>query len=213
VTLPAGAPPVLAQIAQRFAETSRGVVVCQLHRLFDVHAGFSSRHEDLTMNAAYDDGAIVKVHVTSYSIDGKDAGASDVASVEQSWSHPDPGGTFAAPFDPRNFDAYRYTSGGASAIGFTSNVRDAGHGDGSFTYDAQYNVISYTYRPGALPPHASSGEITDARAEVLPGYWAATQETQGYTGHYGPFAGAGTVTISCANFRRFPDVASALSAL
>ncbi|MGA8576445.1 MAG: hypothetical protein WB609_12285 [Candidatus Cybelea sp.] len=213
MTLPAGAPPVLAQIAQRFAETSRGVVVCQLHRLFDVHAGFLKRHEDLMMNVAYDDGAIVKVHVTSYSIDGKDAGAPDVASVEQSWSHPNLAGVFAAPFDPRNFDAYRYTGGGASAIGFTSTVRDAGHGDGSFTYDARYNVVSYTYHPNTLPPHASSGEITDARAEVLAGYWAATQETQAYTGHYGPFAAAGTVTVSYANFRRFPDVASALTAL
>lgn len=213
MTLPANAPPALAQVAQRFAETSRGAVVCQLHRVFDVHAGFSRRHEDLAMNVAYVDGAIVKVHVTSYSVDGRAASAADVANLENSWNHPKASETFAPPFDARNFDAYQYTSTGPATIAFTSSVRDGGHGDGSFGYDAQYNVVTYTYRPAALPPHATSGEITDRRAEVLPGYWASTDETQDYKGTYGPFAAAGTITATYSNFRRFADEASALKAL
>ncbi len=211
--LPADAPPALAQVAQRFAQTSRGAVVCQLHRVFDVHAGFSRRHEDLTMNVAYDDGAIAKVRVTSYSIDGKAASAADVAALEDSWSHPKPNEAFATPFDARNFGAYQYRSTGPATIGFTSNVRDGAHGDGSFSYDAQYNVVTYTYQPAALPPHATSGEITDRRGEVLSGYWSATDETQAYKGTYGPFPGEGTISVAYSNFRRFRDVQSALRAL
>ena len=127
--------------------------------------------------------------------------------------HPKASETFAPRFDTRNFGAYQYSSSGPATIAFTSSVRDGGHGDGSFGYDAQYNVVTYTYRPAALPPHATFGEVTDRRAEVLPGYWASTDETQDYKGTYGPFPAAGTVVVAYSDFRRFADEASALKAL
>jgi hypothetical protein len=210
--LPQGAPPALAQVAQRYFDTSRGVVSFQLHRVFDVHGGFSRRHEDLVMNGVYDDGTLVRVRVVSYTIDGRPASASDVAGIEQSWNHPNPEDVFAAPYDERNFGAYRYTRGGPSTIYFDSNVHDAGHGRGSFTYDAQGDVLGITYQPNALPPHASSGEITDVRSAVLPGYWAPIQETQQYHGRYGPFAAAGAIQVSYSGFRRYADLESALRA-
>jgi hypothetical protein len=209
----AGAPAVVTQIAQRFAETSHGIVAFQMHRIFDVHGGFSSRHEDLVMNGVYEDGAVVRVRVARYTINGKDVGASEVASVEQSWDHPKPGDVFAPPYDALDLGAYQYRSGGPATIDFTSNVHDAGHGNGTFTYDAQDDVVSCTYEPNSLPPHASSGQITDRRSEVLPGYWAVTQETQQYRGSYGPFAAAGTIEISFSDFRRFANVDNAIRSL
>jgi hypothetical protein len=213
VTLPGGAPPELGDVAQRFLQTTQGVVAFRMHRTFDVHGGFSSRHEDLVLQGVYDDAALVKVRVYSYSIDGKAASAADVSSLEQAWDHPKPGDVFAAPFDPRNFDAYQYQNGSPSTIYFNSAVHDAGHGRGSFTYDAQSDIVAYTYQPNALPPHATSGEITDLRSEVLPGYWAVTQETQNYKGTYGLFSAAGTIQITFSDFRRFPDLQSALGTL
>lgn len=201
------------QIAQQFAQTSRGVVGFRLHRTLDVHGGFAKRHEDLVLNGVYQDGTIVKVRVSTYTIDGKAAGAADVASMEQSWEHPKPGDAFAPPFDSRYLNDYQYQSSGSSTIGFTSSVRDAGHGNGSFSYDAQANVGTCTYQPNVLPPHATSGEVTDRRAEVLPGYWAVTQEAQMYKGTYGPFTAAGTVELDYSDFRRFQDLPSALIAL
>ncbi len=201
------------QVAQRYAETTRGVVTLQVHRVFDVHDPLRGRHEDLVMNGVYDDGALVRVQVITYTIDGRPASAGDISTVEQSWNHPNPADVFARPFDARNFDAYQYRSGGASTIDFTSSVRDAGHGNGSFTYDAQDNVISYTYQPNALPEHAHWGQITDRRAEVLPGYWASMEETQEYKGSIGPFAASGTIQIAYSAFRRFPDLQSALLTL
>ena len=212
-TLPSGAPPALAQVAQRFAQTSRGYVAFQMHRIFDVHSALQSRHEDLVMNGVYADGALVRVRVVSYAINGRPAGTSDVAGVEQSWNHPKPTDVFAPPFDPRNAGAYQYRSGGDATIAFSSNVRDAGHGSGTFTYDGSGNVVSYTFVPNVLPPHARSGEITDRRGEALPGYWASVQETQQYKGTYGPFTAAGTIQVTYSNFRRYADLASALAAL
>jgi hypothetical protein len=213
MTLPAGAPPALVQVAQQYASTSRGVVTFQMHRVFDVHSPLQSRHEDLVMNGVYDDGALVRVRVVSYSINGKSASAGDMSNVEQSWDHPKPGDVFAPPFDSRNFDAYQYRSGGPSTIDFTSSVHDAGHGNGSLTYDVQANVVAYTYRPNALPPHATSGQITDRRSEVLPGYWAVTAEAQEYKGNYGLFSASGAIQVSYSAFRRSPDLQSALRAL
>ncbi|HMF28927.1 MAG TPA: hypothetical protein VKE42_09155, partial [Candidatus Cybelea sp.] len=179
----------------------------------DVHGGLQRRHEDLVMNGVYRDGALVRVRVVSYAINGRRAGASDVAGVEQSWNHPKPSEVFAAPFDPRNFEAYQYRSVGDAAIAFSSGVRDAGHGSGSFTYDARGNVVSYTFVPNSLPPHAKSGTIADQRAEVLPGYWASTQETQQYKGSYGPFAASGAIEVTYSDFRRVSNLDSALTSL
>ena len=86
--------------------------------------GFRRRHEELAMEGVYNDGALVKVRVLNYSIDGKAASAADRSTLEQEWDHPQPGDTFAPPFDPRNFGAYQYSSAGAQTIAFSSSVND-----------------------------------------------------------------------------------------
>lgn len=181
--------------------------------MLDVHAGFSKRHEDLLLTGIYQDGTIVKVRVISYTIDGKAAGPRDAAAMAQAYENPRPGEVFAPPFDPRYLSDYSYRQGAARTIAFTSSVRDEAHGTGTFTYDADADVVSYTYAPNALPPHATAGTITDLRSEVLPGYWAVTQETQEYKGSYGPFSGSGTETVDFSDFRRFADLESALGSL
>jgi hypothetical protein len=213
VTLPPGAPPALAQVAQRFTQTSRGFVAFRMHRVFDVHGGLQRRHEDLVLNGVYQDGTLVRVRVVSYAINGRPASTNDIAGVEQSWNHPKPSEVFAAPFDPKNFSAYQYRDGGNATIAFSSNLRDAGHGSGSFTYDAAGNVVAYTFAPNTLPPHATSGTIADRRSEVLPGYWASTEEMQQYKGNYGPFAASGAIQVTYSDFRRSSDLSTALSSL
>jgi hypothetical protein len=213
VITPPDAPPALALVAQRFADTSRGVVSFHLHRVFDVRAGFSKRHEDLVMDGVSSNGQIVKVHVSSYTIDGKSADVATQATLVQSYEHPGPTALFNLPFDPRYVAAYQYQSAGQQKIDFTSSLHDAAHGNGSFSFDENGNVISYTYQPNVLPPYAHYGEITDKRSETLPGYWAVVQETQQYKGAYGPFPGSGTVEITFSDFRRFTDLGSALRSL
>lgn len=201
------------RVAQRFIATTRGVVAFRMRRIFDVHAGFQRRHEELTLEGVYKDGVVAKVIVSSYTIDGKPASAADRSTVEQAWEHPQPGNVFARPYDPANFTAYQYRSAGPQTIAFSSNVNDQAHGNGTFTFDAAGNVLSVTYRPNALPPHAQTGEISDRRAQVLPGYWSVAQENQQYSGRYAVFPGAGTVSMTYYNFRRFPDLTSALRSI
>ncbi|HEY2474815.1 MAG TPA: hypothetical protein VGI19_08420 [Candidatus Cybelea sp.] len=200
-------------MAQRFAQTSRGIVSFRLHRVLDVHAGFSKRHEDITIDGIYQDGAVVKVHVVSYTIDGKNADSAQLAEIAQAYERPKPGQASALPFDARYTGDYSYREQVPGTIAFVSTLHDAGHGNGTFTYDASNSVLTYTYQPNVLPPHASWGEIADRRAEVLPNYWTVTQETQHYKGSYGPFPGAATEEIDFSAFRRFSDLQSAVNAL
>src|SRR6516165_10093305 len=116
--LPPGTPPALTLVAQRFTESTRGVVSFRLHRVFDVHAGPMGRHEDFTLDGVYEDGAIVKVHVVSYTIDGKPVSAASQSALAQSYVHPKTGGGFALPFDSKNFGAYQYQNTAAQRIDF-----------------------------------------------------------------------------------------------
>jgi hypothetical protein len=213
MSLPADAPPALTQVAHRYRATSRGVVGFRMQRIFDVHAGPRRRHEVLTLEGVYNNGAVVKVRVLNYTIDGKPASASDRSTLQEAWEHPQPGSAFAPPLDPRNFGAYSYRSAGARTIAFSSRINDRGHGSGRFTYDGAGNVIAYTYHPNVLPPHAKSGEIDDRRGQVLVGYWAVTQEAHQYNGSYAIFAGAATVTMNYSRFHRYPNLRVALSAM
>lgn len=207
------APPALQQAAQRFAATTRGVVSYQLHRVLDVRAGFSHRHEDLSLRAIAVNGTIVRVRIDNYTIDGKTASAADTVSMAQAYEAPQPGQGFRVPFDARYVREYRYNAYAPHAIAFASNLQDAAHGNGAFAYDANYNVTWYTYQPNALPPHASSGTIVDRRAKVLPAYWGVTHETQDYKGSYGPFPGQAHEEVDFSGYRRFSNLQSALATL
>jgi hypothetical protein len=207
------APPALEQVAQRFTATTRGVVGYQLHRVLDVRAGFSHRHEDLSMHVISVDGTVVRVRIERYSIDGKPASAADSQRMTRAYQAPQPGHGFRVPFDPRYATEYRFSASGSETMAFTSVFRDAAHGNGSFTYDTGYDVISYAYQPNALPPHARSGTIVDNRAEVLPGYWGLTHETQDYKGSVGPFPGRAHEDVDFSGYHRFADEQSALATL
>ncbi len=206
-------PAIVTQAAQRTALTERGVVGWRTHRVFDVHAGPYSRHDDMIFAAVYQDGVLVKMHVIDQKVGGKETDAATKAQTEQKYEHPAPGDVFSRPYDPKFLNDYTYEAVDAHTVRFTTKIRDAGHGDGTFTVDSQFNVVSVRYTPAAMPQHATSGTVTDQRAQVLPNYWAVTQEVQQYSGRYAIFGGGATATITNSAFSRFPDLAAATAAL
>ena len=133
--------------------------------------------------------------------------------MEQAYEKPKPGDAFEPPFDARYADAYSYREGTPQTIAFRSSLRDSAHGNGTFAYDSDHDVVWYAYQPNALPPHATSGTIVDQRSQVLPNYWAVTQETQQYRGHFGPFSGAATEQVDYSGFSRFPNLQIALRSI
>ncbi len=208
--MPAAAlPPVVARIIQQFQRTESGIVTCRYHRLLKVHAGPSGQTEDFTFDGVYQDGALVAVRMLSYTINGKNASSAQIESAVQSYEHPKPGDVFEAPWRPASAQDYRDVDTGPGAVAFTAIVRSYGHGDGSFTYDTAYNVTSYTYSPTVMPQHARSGTVTGHIAQVLPGYWAMTDESQSYSGSYAIFAAHATLQITQVDFRHFATLSLA----
>ncbi len=205
-------PPVAA-VAQRFAQTSRGVVSFRLHRVFDVHAGPRSRHDEIVLDGVYVNGTVAKVRVISYTIGGKQADAQQQAQLEQQWEQPKPTDVFHAPFDPKYTSEYRYRAGVNRTINFTPLLADSSHGAGVLTYDQHYDLVSYTYSPSVMPEHATSGTITDQRAAVLTNYWAVRDEMQQYQGRYALWNGAATVEVTWSSFRRFANLRQAVESI
>jgi hypothetical protein len=209
VTLPA----IVTQAAQRTQLSERGVVGVRVHRLFDVHAGPYSRHDDMVFAAVYEDGVLVRMRVIYQREGGKETDAAAKARTQQKYEHPAPGDVFDRPYDPRYLNDYDYEVVDAHTVRFKTKVRDAGHGDGTFTVDAAANVVSVQYAPAALPKYSKSGTVTDERAQVLPQYWSLTKEVQEYRGRYAIFSGGATATITQGPFTRFANLAAATAAL
>src|SRR5262249_18518458 len=129
-------PPIVASIGQRYLQTSRGVVAFRMHRVFDVHAGPSSRHDDLVLECVYNNGTLVSVHILSDSIGGQAQDAEQIATAEREWTHPKPEDVFHQPFDPKYFREYRYGPIAPNRVSFAPAIQDAAHGTGSFAYDS-----------------------------------------------------------------------------
>ncbi|MBV8147647.1 MAG: hypothetical protein JO092_00985 [Candidatus Eremiobacteraeota bacterium] len=203
------APAVVSAIAARFAQSQKGVVAFRVHRVFDVHAGPSSRHDDVVFKGVYVNGLLVQMHIVSYTIGGKEADTQQAAQFENDWLHPKPSDIFHAPFNPQYLNEYRYQLNGEGVVAFSPLLTDAAHATGTYTYDQRDDLLAYTYTPCVMPQYAKSGMIWDRRAEVLPNYWAVTHETQQYKGHYALWNGGATVDITWTNFRRYPSLGQA----
>lgn len=206
-------PPAIVQIAQRVQGQERGAVVFRLQRIFDVHAGPMHRHDEMELAVASDGPHVVKVRVIRALTGGKAADASGIAQIENRYEHPAPLDLFHRPFDPQYTGEYTYEAVDAQTYRFKGSIRDSSHGDGTFSLDAAGNVVKYQYAPAAMPPYAHSGTVAGERAQVLPNFWAVTQETQQYSGRYAIFGGGATASIRYDAFRRYPDVNAAVAAL
>lgn len=206
-------PPIVATIGHRYVRNTRGVVAFRMHRVFDVHAGPSSRHDDLVMECVYNDGALVAVHIKSETIGGEVQSPDETAADEQKWVHPKPGDAYHAPYDPRYFKEYRYGPLAPGRISFVQTVNDAGHGTGTFAYDSSENVTAYAYAPAVMPQYATSGSVSGTLRQVLRGYWSVTQEMQQFAGRYALWKGGATVQFTMSGFRRYSSVSAAVAAI
>ncbi len=208
--MPVAAPPqIVSKIVQQFRRTGNGIVVCRYHRLFNVHAGPGGQTQDFTLDGIYEDGALVKVRMLRFVVDGRGASASQIQTTVQAYEHPKPGDVFEAPWRPAFENDYRDGVANRDTIMFTALKLSYGHGNGTFTYNAAHDVTSYRYSPTVMPQHATRGVVSGRLAEVLPGYWAMTQENQTYSGSYSVFAGHATVQITQSRFRRFGELSHA----
>lgn len=195
-------PAIVTQVADRTTAATRGTVNCSYERTFRVHAGPASRSDHMIFQGVYDDGVLVGVHVVEDTLGGVAASAAQREQTENEYEHPKPGDLFRAPWDARFLGEYTYRIVDPATVAFSSLVNDTAHGDGTFTVDAQGDVLTYQYAMSANLQYVTRSTISGERSEVLPGYWAMTHEHQQYWGNYKGIAGGATTEIAQTAFHR-----------
>jgi len=227
-TTPGPAAPAVPDIVRRasstYTQSIAGLIGMQRHFKTVISAGPFHHTEQSDSAIVFNDGAFVDVAYYRIIDDGRALSERDlskrVAQTVDDWK----AGKvfFKEPYDPRFTNDYQFQPlascngcpANAVAVHFESPIRDMQHGSGTMTIDSgSGRVLSLTYAPNALPPHATSGEITEVSSEPIDGLWYVTRIEQTYKGRYAIFHGSGTFSGAFDHFRRFPNASAAEQSL
>lgn len=204
-------PAIVERAAQIAANDHKGIVSFQIEQTSRIDGGPIHKTAHCVIVAAYDDEQLIRVRVIRYEENGKDAGADRMREIEKQLSAHSDG--FAVPFDRAHFGEYAYEAPDDNTVRFTSALRDARHGGGSFQVAADGHVTHLQYAPNVLPQYANTGTVEEDRAQVLPGFWATVRSVQRYSGRYLLIRGSGEVTMTESHFTRYATRAEAIAAV
>lgn len=205
-------PAIVAQAAAVAERDRVGAIVYRIHQTTAMDGGPLHRRAEVVIEAAADGPNLVKVRVLRFLADGTEQSDAKKRDLGRQLLDGQAKGGFAVPFDSRHTAEYAYTAG-AGTVQFVSLRRDADHGDGAFTVDAAGHVTGMRYVPDVFPKFVSSGSVTDARAEVLPGFWATVRNDQEYDGQYLFIKGHASVVTEMSGYRRYGSRAAAEAAV
>ncbi len=205
-------PAIVVRAAEVAQHDRAGSIVYRIHQITAMDGGPMHEHADVVLEVAAQGPDLVRVRVLRFLSNGADVSAQKKRDLERQLLAGQSGGGFAVPFDSRHIGEYDYAAD-AGAVRFTSLRRDANHGDGSFTVDASGHVTGMRYVPDIFPRFVKSGNVTDTRAEVLPGFWASVRNDQEYDGQYLFIKGHASVVTEMSAYRRYSDRAAAEAAV
>ena len=189
-----------------------------------INGGPIHHSEESDSGLLIDDGAYVKIKYYRIVQDGKLFNASKTADRDKQTNADWGAGKvfFKEPYDRRYTGDYTFAEPGTAsacpaatiAVNFKSTIGDMQHGNGTMCVQtASERVVKLTYVPNALPPHATSGSVTETSAEVLPGVWYVTRIDETYSGHAFIVHGTATFTGVVDHFKRFTTILEADTAL
>lgn len=216
-------PALINHVVAAYSADVRGIIGMRRHFSTVINGG-PIRHTELSDSGLLlKNGAYVDIRYYRIADDGRVLAATNVAQrntqTNSDWS----AGKvfFKEPYDQRYVADYRFQRtaspalcGTAAAVAFSSAVKDTQHGDGTMCIDpSSARVTILLYVPNVLPPHASSGSVTETSGMVLPGVWYVTRIVETYSGHAVIIRGNATFTGVMDHFRRFPGVSSGETAL
>ena len=200
-----------------------GIVGMQRHFTTVVDAGIARHTEESDSGLLIQNGVFREAHYYKIARDGKTFTPQQIADRDAQTNKGWAAGKifFKEPYDARFFEDYQFTAASPCncgsntiAIAFSSSRRDDQHGSGMMWIDATDNhVVKLTYAPYVLPPHATSGTVTETTAEVLPNLWYVVRIDETYQGHAWLLHGTGTFTAVIDHFQRFSTVADGESAI
>ncbi len=217
-----GIPDIVRHAASFNSTSLSGIIVEQRHVALQAAAGPMHYAEENDAIVLIQDGQYKHVRYLRMDKNGATASNEEVAQRERQ-NNDDLArgkGFFKQPYDARYLGDYSYTetqcacATHARSIQFRSIVRDDQHGDGTMTIDpATGRVLSLTYTPDVMPPHASSGTVTETFGEAVPGVWTIISIDHSYTGRVAFFHGSGTLAERHDHFQRFDNRVAAMEFL
>jgi hypothetical protein len=223
---PAAMPPaeIVARVGAAYAKGLHGIIGMQRHFTTVVDAGVVRHSEQSDSGLLIDDGVFVAAHYYRVTDDGKAFSASQIRRRDDETNAGWTAGKifFKEPYDPRFIADYQFTSvapcpdcsSGTIAIAFSSAKHDAQHGAGTMWIEtATDRVVKLTYVPYVLPPHATSGSVTETTAEILPGLWYVVRIDETYAGRAFLLHGTGRFTGVFDHFQRFATLAEGETAV
>ncbi|HEV2038237.1 MAG TPA: hypothetical protein VGQ96_06480 [Candidatus Eremiobacteraceae bacterium] len=159
------------------------------------------------------DGSYVKIKYYRIADDERAFAADEIDARDAQTNHAWEEGKvfFREPYDPRFIAEYRFEetpcescSADLVSVHFSSDLHDSQHGNGTIWIEAATaHVIRLTYTPNQLPPHATSGSVTETNTEALPNLWYVTRIESTYKGHAFVLRGSATFTATFDRFQRF----------
>ncbi len=217
-------PGIVTLASEVFAKETRGVIGFERHFETRIHAG-PVIHTELSDGAfIMSDGAYMKLKYERIVQDGNfwSRAKLDERTAQTNAKWGDSQIQFKEPYDHRYLGDYKFVQSatcggcpaGAVSVDFTSEVRDAQHGDGTMLIDRlSGHVLKLSYTPNKMPHYATSGTVTETGGVALPDLWYPIRIEEGFRGHAFLLSGKATFGGTFDHFRRFDSAQAALDAL
>ena len=216
-------PDVVTRASVQYASQVKGLVGMQRHFNTVIDAGIVKHREASDSGMLMREGAFVEAKYYKIADDGRAFTTKQIddrdAETNKGWSE----GKifFKEPYDPRFMADYRFAAAacadcrtGTVAVAFTSDLRDTQHGNGTLVIDeAAGRIEKTTYVPNALPPHATTGRVTETSTQALPDLWYVTRIEEVYEGRAFLLKGSATFIATFDHFQRFATVAEGETAV
>lgn len=217
------ASAVVERASTAYSASSRGIIGMQRHFSTVVSGGPLHHTEESDSGLLLKDGAFVKIKYYRIARDGKPFSTDEIAKREEQTNQGWAAGKlfFKEPYDHRFVSDYHVTDGpctdcaeGSLALKFSSTIHDAQHGSGTMWVETSTaRVLKLSYVPYALPPHATSGSVTETSTEPLHGLWYVTRIQETFAGRAFLISGSGTFNARIDHFRRFESLKEGETAL
>lgn len=213
-------PSIVLRASTAFSTTMRGVVGMQRHFATEVNGGIVKHGEQSDSGQLMQDGRFVKIAYYRIVRDGHPFSPSQIQQRNTETNNDWAAGKvfFKEPYDQHYMSDYSFEQpqgacpacpAGTRAVSFASPIHDAQHGSGvMYINTSNAHVVELTYSAYVLPPHASSGSVTEIGGQALPGLWYVVRIDETYRGHAFVMTGTGTFTGIFNHFRRFPSLSA-----
>lgn len=217
-------PEIVQRVIASYETNVRGVIGMQRHFSTLIDAGIAKHSEVSESAILFKDGVFEQLHYYHVVEDGKDFSAAQLTERDKQSTDGWSAGKvfFKEPYDRRFAADYGFAPVspcadcpiGTVAVKFESTKHDSQHGAGTMWIEtANDRVTKLTYSPYVLPPHATSGTITETSGSPLPNFWYVVRIDESYEGRMFLVHGKGTFTGLFDHFERFGSVAEGASAV